>query len=160
MASPKLLRILQAVASRVEQIQVSGGYYTDIGLDVRLDRREPNEHELPVSLVFVGERTKQDQRGNNARGGTATCSQNITVIGYTALDSAQSEEAGIQLLADIQRAVEGEDSTLSSLLLESYYGLNFQSDAIFQPDTGENVVGARVTYGLPHIRKSGDPEIA
>lgn len=166
MSQPKSLRILDAVAARVEAIRESAGYYTNIGDDVRLDQRDPIDHELPVALVYFGERTLSQSRGRVEqdelpRGGTATCTIPLTVVGFQEVGRGQSFEVlGHQMVADIQAAVEGFDETLSGLVLKSGGGLAWQSDQTFMPEFGSNVVGAAVTYLVPHIRKSGDPERA
>lgn len=150
MSSPKLLRILQAVASRGYAIRQADGYYTDLGSDVRLDKREPDINDLPVLLVYLGTRTAEDTQNKRAK-----CATTITVEGFCA-PAGDAETIGIEMLADIQRAIELEDETLGGLTPQ---GLEFQSDEIYMPESGENVVGAMVTYTAPHIRKSGDPEI-
>lgn len=155
MSAPKLLRILQAVAARVQAISQADGHYSDVGADVRLDRYEPNVEDLPASLVFLGERVREDHRP-----GAAKAQQSLVIAAYVKADSRGSEEIAIQLLADIQRAVELEDTTLGGLLQGTQYGLAWAGDEILQPNQGEHIVGAQVTYAIPHIRKSGDPEIA
>lgn len=155
MSAPKLLRILQGVADRVRVIGQADGYYSDIGRDVRLDRYEPAADDLPAALVFLGERVREGHRPDAAK-----AQQSLVIAAYVKADGRASEEVAVQLLADIQRAVELEDSTLGGLLQGTQYGLAWAGDEILQPDQGEHVVGAQVTYAIPHIRKSGDPEIA
>lgn len=155
MSSPKLLRILQTVAARLQSITQLSGYYSDVGYNVRLDRHEPHDSDLPCVLVFLGERVREDHRADAAK-----CQQTLTVAAYVQADDRASEEVAVQLLADIQRAVELEDATLGGLLQGTQYGLSWAGDEILQPSQGENVVGAQATYAMPHIRKTGDPEIA
>lgn len=154
MSRPKLLRILQSVADRLPVVSQAAGYYTDIGQDVRLDRQPPADAELPCVLVFLGERVREGNTDARAK-----AQQSLTVAGFVPIDGRGSEVQAAELLADIQRAVETEDSTLGGLLLASQYGLTWAGDEVLTPDVGENVVGAQVVYAIPHIRKSGDPEI-
>lgn len=154
MSSPKPLRILEAITARLAVISQAAGYYSDIGCRVRADRRDPLEAELPCCSVILGERLAGDTHPKRAR-----VEMPISVVAFAALEGRDSEVAGSELLADLCRAVELEDSTLGGLLQESQYGLTFVSEEIFQPEAGTNVVGARITYACPHIRRSGDPEI-
>ena len=154
MSAPKLKRILDAVAARAQAMLVSGGYYSDLGVDIRLDRRWPPASEVPVTLIYLSERAAAETRAGRAR-----CVQDIPVAGFRPLD-ADPEAIGIEILADIQRAIELADCTLGGLLQASAEGLAFVSDEIYLPEAGENAVGARVTYSVPHVRTMGDPEIA
>lgn len=156
MSSPKLQRILTAVGTRAAAVLTAGGYYTNCGANVRYTRREPNREDAPCFHVWLGERTAEEVKNKRAR-----TAQTITVAGYVPTEYGDHhEQIAIQILADIQRAVELEDETLGGLLQGSVYGLAWQSDEIYLPDEGETVVAAAVTYAIPHIRKSGDPEIA
>lgn len=157
MPTPKLQRIVDTIADRAAVITIANGYYTDIGAEVFRDRRPPQVQELPAMMIYLGERIGAETQSCRTR-----CDHTITVSGYVAVNETDSsEELGIQLLADIQKAIEIEsDSTLSGELNGAAYGMVFASDEIYLPDTGEDVVGARVTYSIPHIRKYGDAEIA
>jgi hypothetical protein len=147
---------LTAVGTRAAAILTASGYYTNCGANVRYTRREPNIEDAPCVHVWISERTAEEIKNKRAR-----ATQTITVAGFAALTYGESDEqTAIKILADIQRAVELEDATLGGLLQGSVYGLTWQADEIYQPDEGETVVGAAVTYAIPHIRKSGDPEIA
>lgn len=154
MSQPKLLRILDAVATRLTTIAPAGGFYTDIGARVRRDRREPTLGELPCVVVYSGERLAAETKNRRAR-----CELAITVIAY-ADGYPDAEAIGVELLADIQRAIETTDNTLGGLLSSERGGLAFASDEIFLPEIGASAVGARVTYTAPHVRNAGDPEIS
>ena len=153
MSQPKLARIINTVAARLADIDQASGYYTDIGTNVRRDRREPGSDELPACLVYLGERLVETTNGARAR-----CEMTITVMAYDDC-LGDAEARGIELLADIQRAVELPDVTLDGLIRDQH-GLAFVSDEIFMPEIGTTAVGARVTYSAPHIRNLGDPEIS
>jgi len=152
MSGSKVLRILQAVKGRLQAVNQAGGYVTDIGNDVRLTRAQPADIEAPCALVFRNDRTVVETSHAASR-----CDFTITVEAYAEIVGDEME-AGEALIADIQQAVELEDETLGGLLTQQY-GLTFQSDEIFFPETGANVVGAAVTYSAPHIRKHGNPEL-
>lgn len=158
MPGPKLTRILDTIAARAAAITVAGGFYSDIGARVLRDRREPPVHELPAVAVLLGARSAEVVNASAAR-----ASLSVDVIGYrTYTDEADIEALGVELLADIQRALELDDTSLGGLVIAAPpgYGFAWQSDEVYLPDPGENVIAARVTYAVPHIRKSGDPEIS
>lgn len=155
MSSPKLHRIIDTIAGRAATILVSGGFFEDLGLKVLRDRREPHRDELPCIIVYLNGRNADDVQNKRQR-----CSQAVTVAGYRKLeDGDETETIGIEILSDIQTAIEAGDETLGGLLQGSQYGMTYQSDQIFMPETGETAVCGQVTYQIPHIRKSGDPEI-
>lgn len=153
MLRPKLTRILQAVAERLEVISQLNGYYTDIGRSIRLDMREPQAEDIPCCLVMMSERSLESNSGCTSR-----IDMQITVVGYTPLID-QAYVHGDEILSDIQRAVELKDTTLGGLLRRQF-GLAFLSSEIYMPEIGASAVGARVTYSAPHMRIAGDPEIA
>ncbi len=150
---PKLQRILDVIAYRLESIAMEFDYFTNMGLKVWRDQRPPQADSLPCCMVYLETRTAESQQCEATR-----CTMLINVIGYAErIDPA--EDLGIQMLADIQRAVELEDDTLGGLL-RGQFGLAFVSEEIFMPEVGANAVGARVTYSAPNVRLYGDPEIS
>lgn len=154
MLRPKLLRILDTVAARLQVIARADGYYTDIGCSIRLDKREPHLDDMPCCLVYLSDGVAGQVQNQRQR-----VEQSITVVGFVSRDAREAEEVGIELLADIQRAVELEDAALSSLLLNVAYGLTPQEFGVTLPESGVDAVAAFITYSAPYIRRSGDPEI-
>ena len=156
MPAPKLQRILDTLGERLAAILITGGYYTDIGARVPRDRRPPEAPELPACLLYLGERAAEETQQERTK-----CTQSVTVEAFVDLGEADAETIGIQLLADVQRAMElPDDTSLGGELLSVRYGLTWESEEIYMPEMGANVVGVRVIYAMPHIRKLGDPEIA
>lgn len=155
MSGPKLQRIIDAVADRLALVHSATGFYSDCGENVFRDRREPAEHCLPCFAVFFGERTATQTRNNRA-----ACDLEINVFAYARAGEYSAEQLGIELLADIQKAVEVGDMSLGGLVRDrDGAGLAFASEEIFLPEIGASAVGARVTYFAPNVRKAGDPEI-
>lgn len=154
MPAPKLLRIVNELAERASQMRVANGYYSDMGETVLRDRQPPHAAQLPCVQIYVGERTQSDTRNRRA-----AADMPITVIGYRMLGGNESEQVGIEILADIQQALEAGDERLGGLLNGATHGLHWSSDQIYLPESGESVVAAEVTYAAPHVRHSGDPEI-
>lgn len=156
MSSPKLQRIIDTIAARAATILVADGFYSDIGLNVLRDRREPHGDDMPCLVVFMNNRVASDVQNKRQK-----CAQTVTVAGYRVLaDGEETETIGIEILSDIQTAVEAGDEKLGNLLQGTQYGMTYESDQIFMPDMGGSAVCGQVTYAIPHIRKSGDPEIA
>jgi hypothetical protein len=164
--SPKLFRILDRIGTMLQVVRSANGYRTDIGQYVALDSRAPHVDDLPLVACFLGTRERVAAKGApdervSPRGGSALCQQQLIVVGYDRVQAhAASEQIGIDIISDIQRALEQYDDTLGRLLIRNQGGLAWLSDEIFLPDIGENVVAGRVVYAIPHHRKSGDPEYA
>lgn len=154
MSGPKLTRIFDELLRRVQQIAVANGYTSDIGLNVFVDSRLPQETEVPCSMIYMQERTVESTL--NCRAQTTMVA---TVVGYVAIDDNTGYKVGFDILGDIQRAVESEDPTFGNLLSPAQYGLSFAADTIAFPEAGANILAVRVDYNAPHIRKTGDPEI-
>ncbi len=153
MSGPKLTRIFDEMVARVSQITQLNGYSSDIGERVFVDNRQPQENELPCAMVSMGVRNST-QNLNCA----SNCDMTLTVVGYVATDSGDAYLQAIDVLGDIQRAVEQDDPYFGNLL-GSQYGLAFESDEILYPIAGSTVIATRVSYSAPHIRRTGDPEI-
>ncbi len=153
MPSPKLQRIVDEIIRRVSQITMQNGYVTDIGLRVFVDNRPPQEDAVPCVVVGMQERTVESFLNCAAK-----TTMTITVTGYDRIGHVETYQRGIDILSDIQTAVENEDMTLDRLLMGSEYGLSFASDNVGFPDVGTDVVAGAVSYVAPHIRKLGDPE--
>ena len=154
MSAPKLTRILDEVVRRVETITVANGFASDIGLRVFVDSRNPQDTEVPCAMVSFEQRTAESFISCSAK-----AAMTVTVTGYAAVDAAIGYQVAFDVLGDIQRAVETDDTTLGGLLSGADYGLSWESDAVGFPDAGGNVIAGTVNYNAPHMRKAGDPEI-
>ena len=154
MSAPKRLRILYAVRDRLQVINQAAGYYTDVGRDVRLDRRDPDLEHAPLCHLYF--EAGEVQRTQNER---QSIDQPVTIVAVAPLKSHEPEELGEMLLADIQRAVELNDRSLGGLLSLATEGLQPVAFEISMPESGSNVVAAAISYAAPYIRPSGDPEI-
>lgn len=155
MSAPKLTRILEVIASRLEVVDQAAGYYSDIGTDVRLDRRPPDVSTLPCVLVYLEPAEVDRVTGNREQ-----VALSITVEAFAHLKpGGHFEGQGVELLSDIQKAVELADDTLGGLVSGANQGIRPASFETALPEQGVNAVSARITYAVPYIRKSGDPEI-
>lgn len=154
MPSPKRLRILYALRERLRVINQAAGYYTDVGRDVRLDRRDPDYEEAPLCHLYF--ETGEVSAAQNER---TRIGQPVTIVAVAKLKSNEPEELGEFLLADIQRAIELDDRTLGGLLSRAAEGLQPVAFEISMPDSGSDIVAAAISYAAPYIRTSGDPEI-
>ena len=151
MSEPKLLRIVKAVAGRLSSIDGTGQYYTKVGNSVVRcnSTRQFSESELPACVCYltprtVGAESFEEQKIN---------SQIVIEAHHTI--GAHAEDTAVEMLADIQRAVETDDITLGCLVLKR---LSFAGDAIFYPEDAGNYVTVQVLYDVNHIRCYGDPD--
>lgn len=155
MSKPKLERILDAVAGLAEHISPANGYYTDVGCRVRRDGRDPIEQDLPCTFVSLGVASSQDQSGDAQH-----FLLPIEVTAFHALRAHEEPEVlGVRLLADLQRAVEGQHAVLDDLVLWGGYGLVPSSFSIELPEIGVDAVSATIVYGVSYARTLGNPEI-
>lgn len=143
MPEPRRLRLVTAIADRL----------TAAGHTVKRDRQQPMAPELPLMLVFSGERTPAERSNSRTR-----CDMTISVIGFR-LANEEAEIVGNEILSDIMTAVEAGDTTLGGLVLGEPGGLTFSGEQIFMPEAGEGVVAAEIIYSVPHTRVDGDPDI-
>lgn len=146
----KLRDITDAIAARLATMTEANGYSSDAGAHIVRGQSEINADELPACLLYIEQRSTESDIGERAR-------QTVQiVIEVFAAYSADPELIAIGLLDDIATVVEdASDTTLGNLLRGP---LAWQSDEIIYPTSAGRVVGARVTYQAPHVRRYGNPE--
>lgn len=153
---PKLQRILAALSARLEGINTAAGYYTNAGQHVQRGMHTLDPRCLPGIAVYVTGRELTEAQQPSTR---ASCL--ITVEAVSPYAGDHPEDMACMLAADIQTAVEAADRTLGGLVLtDAAGGLAWQSDEIIYPEASDPLVGVRVNYAVPHIRRPGDPENA
>lgn len=153
MSTPKLQRIMAEIGNRLSAITVSGGYYTEAGQQVSRGQGSLDDARLPGVAFWLEGRTAEESIQASARAvGT------VVVEAMAEYHDADAEDVAISLAADIQTAMESTDRTMGGLVLtDAGGGLLWQSDEIIHPEDRDNLVGVRVTYAVPHIRRPGDP---
>jgi len=156
MSASKLQRIIEAVATRASAIDGTGDYQTSIGTSVRRTRVQPTENEVPCVHVYLDAR----EVGQENQAGLVIVASTLVVEGYVARTGSDDEGQGIAVLSDIQQAIETDDYSIGALIDVRNGGIKWQRDEILYPDVGNSVVGGRVEYSIPHLRKPGDPEKA
>lgn len=145
----KLLSILKAIQSRLEAVDGTGSFNTKIGQTVIRGQRQFSENELPASVCFMPGRSVEAEAGERAKLGSTVVIESHHTTGE------HPEDTAIEMLADIQRAVELEDDTLGGLLRGR---LSFVSDLISYPEDAGSYVSVQVVYSIPHVRHYGDPD--
>lgn len=153
MTEPKLQRILAAIETRLVAVKIGGGYYTDAGQQIVRGRHSLDYTCLPGFAIYFDGRSPVEPTKANLRSEAS-----IVIEGIAEFGADHPEDIACRLAADIQKAIESTDRTLDGLLLtDAAGGLNWQSDEFIYPDNSDNLVGVRVTYAVPHIRRPGDP---
>ena len=151
MTDPTLLLITKEIQSRLENIDGEGDYFTRIGSSVERGRRHWNPAEVPCCSIYLGTRTIADTNVSRA-----SMDQEIVIEALSDVeDLTNPEDTSIKILSDIQRAVETTDRDISHKIIGE---IMWVSDVIAYPDNDPSVIGARVTYSIPQIRKYGDPD--
>lgn len=153
MSTPKLQRILDAVADRLAGIKMGNGYFTDAGQQVVRGRHSLDGSRLPGCAAYVDARNVATAVERRA---TVDCTITVEVLGE--YGDTEPEVMACRFAADVQTAMESGDRTLDGLLLDQRtLGLAWQSDEFIYPENQDHLVGVRVTYAMPHIRRPGDP---
>ena len=150
MSEPKLLQITKTIQNRLEAINGNGSFYHNL-TKIERTKRQFAEEELPAGIVLLGGR----QVSPDLEAGRSKLSASVSIELYALIGSRESEDVAIELLADIQRAVELEDTYLSGLLRMP---LTFESDSILYPEESGETVGVRVDYVINHVRHYGEEQ--
>lgn len=147
-----LQAIIGEAHTRLSVALIANSYNTNLGQLVTRGKRVFKIDELPACSVLLGERSI----GEEASGGKRSkISATLTIEAHAVYATAEPEEIAVQLLADIQTAMEIAPETFSSLLLEP--GIQWLGDEIFYPEESGNIISVAVTYSIPHLRYFGDP---
>lgn len=154
MIEPKLLRILMAISTRLADVRMANGYYTDAGQQVVRGRYSLDHTVLPGMAVWMESNDPSQSLQQRAR------ADGVLVVEATAAyNNEEPEDMACYLAADINKALETDDRTLGGLLISDKdgQGVTWQGDEIIYPENENNLVGVRVSYAVPHIRRAGDP---
>jgi len=148
-SDPKLLSIIKVFHTRLATIDGTGDFYSTIGASVTRGQQHYNPNDLPSCAVFLGPRSKSSKTEARSKLDTS-----VIIEAHIAFASGNPEDTGIEVLSDIQRAVETSDSSFGGLLVGN---VTFHRDEISYPENAGNIVSVRVEYEIPHIRRYGDP---
>ncbi|RLA21065.1 MAG: hypothetical protein DRQ61_09050 [Gammaproteobacteria bacterium] len=148
MSDPKALLILKEIQARLQVIDGSGLYFTRIGRTVIRGQRRFSENELPASACFMAPRSLESESGERAK-----MAASVVIEAHHATGT-HPEDTALQMLADIQRAVELDDETLGRLLTGR---LAWAGDQVSYPEEAGGFVSVQAVYLIPHIRHYGDP---
>lgn len=144
-------QVIQALVDRLKTILVSGGYGSDVGLNVCRARRTFNDKDLPVLVVWEG--GESPNTGDSSYGISAF---NLS-IGIEALTSFTDDTVfpvGINTLyADIYKSLMGSDKTFGGLVDTLVY---ITSNPVI-PEDGRTVFGIRVEFTVTYKIAAGDP---
>ena len=143
--------IVDEIAFRVSAIKVSAGYNTDIGKSIKRRPVVEKIEDAPVSGVYLYER----QSALSSNGGKRTKTEPVIVVEGAVSFTGEPLDAILEMMADIQKAVEIEPQDLDGLLQGD--GLVWAGDEYIYPSETSNAVGVAVTYEIPHLRFYGDP---
>lgn len=146
---PRILLILQALATRLAAISSAGGaYHTDIGATVRRGRKRLTG--VPACSIYL-----DGQTVTTAAPARAVVEARIAIEAYAAYGSTEPEDVGCRMLEDIRVALETTDRTLGGLLHRTDLGgLTWDDGEIVYPEEQDSIVGVRVIYTAPYIRKA------
>jgi hypothetical protein len=133
--------IVDAIETRLKTILVTGGYHSDLGLNVFVWRRAPIEaHEVPAVNILDRE-TKLS--GTGLKGATPLSTYEMTVEIQVAATGSAAPDTVRSLAADVYKAV-GTDPTFSGkVLITTPIG-----DEMYAEHAGEVVADAVIRLSL------------
>lgn len=147
----KLQDIIEAIETRLASIDGTGSYNTKAGENIVRGKRTFDEPEMPACCLYLGPRSADITQGERQR-----VLSTVVIEAHSLVGTSNPGDIGIQLLSDIQRAVEdGDNMNLTKKLAGS---LLWESDEISYPDDAGRFVAVQVVYNTPHVRRYGDPE--
>ena len=96
--------ILDRIAAKLAAITVAGGWLTDAGAHVDLDRIDYNEGDWPMPRICLVE----DSRTVTAQsGGALNNTMDVVAEGYVRIESAQPERLALRLKHDLAHGLAG-----------------------------------------------------
>jgi len=150
MANPKLLDIITTLQTRLLAINGQDKFYHAV-TGIFRGKRQFDIDELPAGIIAINPRTAQADKSI----GRSKTNASVSIELYALINEREAETVAIELLADIQRAVELRPDYDLGELLQGH--LAFENDQILYPDESGETVGVRVDYAIPHVRVYGDP---
>lgn len=138
MAEPITYQVLRAVAASLARIRVAAGYYSDAGVDVRVEPHQARDTEAAFLVVSTGVMRRPTDPGNARTGRDMT-------IRISARLPAAMNEAELRLheiLEDIDRAMADQQSAYPDRCSFPQY----VDSTPLAPADGLAWVGVDVTY--------------
>ncbi len=151
MAEPKLARIMNTLAGRLETITVDGGFYTNIGLRVERYPREFNEGEVPACAIFLSGGANSGSEGAGVKTDPVLTVRASHGVGKTVV----AEDIAIQMMADVHKAIEQPSSKIPQQpdLIRSVDESGWD---IIYPDNLGDIVSVELTYSFSYSRRYGE----
>lgn len=154
MADSKRLRILTAIAGLLAAIDGTGSFVTSAGANVYkgfVPQLGPDD-PYPCLAITVADDTVGSQKARVVQ------SLPIDISIVVPADAVTNDVwANVEaVLADVKRAIEGEDRTLGGLL--GHERITRGSTRSLERESGGAVAGAVIRYDLPYFEEWGNPD--
>lgn len=141
-------RIIQAVATRSENILVSGGYNTDCGQHVfRIRKALDPDADLDAIVIWP------DPEESSRSYGVDTHVMPVRLQGIALFGDANPSVVSEKILGDLIKAMTASDAT-GGLAEDVEYTTGGSDD---YPDEGETTVGCEATFKIKYKTLKGDP---
>jgi len=151
MADPKLMRIMQVLATRLKTIKTVDGFNTNIGQTVERYPRVFNENECPACSLYL---SSADQGGLI---GTAQKTDPGVVIHASSVYVDEiAEDVALRMLTDIHKAIEVRSSSSIPLNPDIIRQVSEVSWQIIYPENLAGIVSLEVLYQFSYSRKYGE----
>jgi hypothetical protein len=144
---------------RLRLIRKSGGFRTDVGMNVHwgyVPQFGENDPKQVIALL-VGE----DEIASSFHGGKLSIRLplNVAVIVSPDLKEGHPGEAVELMLADVKEAMELDDNSMGDLLIggNNVTGLHRGTTEPFERTQGTDAIGVQITYTAPYSESYGRP---
>lgn len=143
-------KIAKSLVARLELILVSNGYTIDFGLNVNRAKKSYDELELPAVSLWLNQESAEVLFGNDAR------LMFVDIELMNVVDENETRSTDVlanNMIADIQRCL----GTYDQVLMDLIEGLRETNTEPIYPDSGSNIISARLTYEIKYVTVRGDP---
>lgn len=143
-------KISKALETRLKTIRVSSGYSEDFGFNVNRAKRSYSDDELPAITLWLGSESVKNEYGNDKR----TLIIDIELMNLISdAETLTNDALANKLIADIQKCMGTYDQSLMDLI----EGVQETSTEPIYPDSGSEIITARITYEIKYLTVKGDP---
>lgn len=152
MADPDISQIKKELTTRCQSISQAGGFYTDLGLDVRRAPIDLDNNDVPVVGIYEAEINAEDRQAKSQHVSTI-----INIEAHKKIETANPEDEADQMKADIYRAVEKTVTPVEVRAAVIKTPPEYVTDVTEYPKGVERIVSVIVQYKITYRRNYGNP---
>lgn len=142
--------IALAISARVQQITITNGYNTDIGLRTLRGRRRLDPSSLPCAVIIERDDTVDQQSLNKAK-----ITTRFIIEGHTKCDPDNPNDQGHKVIEDIKRAIFFDSRVVYGT--NQAIALQYKGRSIAPREDGIDVVSAAVEVSVSFVEDLSKP---